>query len=413
MKVFKFFIKEIFLKKILVAIGVFLMIFLSNYLVFTAMRSALSTLEGYKEVSHLNQENSFISNLDPESNFDMGAFSESDFRRIYDYLDENFSYGMFANGFIVTPPNSYNMEASCAYINETYYRLNKFRLSQGTGLEFDYDLKEDSEIPVIIGSGLSKDYPLDSTIQIVDPALSKDITLRVKGILEQDYHRSNIYALNSKEYYNFSIIIPANKEFIDQSNIGLQDQGLSDMIILDTSENKIESLKETIYENTGLKYNFFTQEENFGYFKEYYIDSLRSILIVSIIISLVLILITIWCSLSGINMMIKDFTINLFAGLSYKKLRKILYGYYGILFVINLLILYAIIAFSNRGYWLRKEILSVSFGILGLTNMDWLALIGVIIFDLIIGVLIVEILLHKIKKVPISLGVLQWKKLLI
>ena len=105
--------------------------------------------------------------------------------------------------------------------------------------------------------------------------------------------------------------------------------------------------------------------------------------------------------------MIKDFTINLFAGLSYKKLRKILYGYYGILFVINLLILYAIIAFSNRGYWLRKEILSVSFGILGLTNMDWLALIGVIIFDLIIGVLIVEILLHKIKKVPISLGVLQ------
>lgn len=407
MKIFKYFIEEIFLKKILVAITVFFMILISNYLVFTALRSSISTINGYEEAMHLNKKNSFISNLDPGSDYDMGAFDKHDSQKIYDYLNKSYSYGLFANGFITNSLKSNNIEVSCAYINENYYNLNKFKLTEGKDLEFNYSLNENSEIPVLIGWGLSKDYPINSTMKIYDPALSKDVTLRVKGVLKKDYHRSNIYALNSKEYYNYSIIIPVNKQFINESNLGLQVQGLSDMIILNTSKDNIKNLQEEIYKNTGLKYNFFTQEENLGYFKEYYIDALKLLLMVSALISILLVLLTIWCSLSGINMMIKDFTINLFVGLSYNKLRKILYGYYGILFSVSIIIMYMITAFSRYGSWLRRETLLVTFGFLGLTNMDWLALIGVVIFDILIGEIIVEILLRKIKKVPISLGVLQ------
>ena len=38
---------------------------------------------------------------------------------------------------------------------------------------------------------------------------------------------------------------------------------------------------------------------------------------------------------------------------------------------------------------------------------DWLALLAVLIFNAVIGILIVEIMVWRIKKIPISLGVIQ------
>ena len=101
------------------------------------------------------------------------------------------------------------------------------------------------------------------------------------------------------------------------------------------------------------------------------------------------------------------FAINLFVGLSYSRLRKIMYGYYGILFLINLIVLFLITAYSRYGTWIRKDALFATFGVLGVIGMDWLALLAVLIFDTVIGVLIVEIMMWRIKKVPISLGVIQ------
>ena len=39
-----------------------------------------------------------------------------------------------------------------------YYNLKQFELSQGTDLDFNYQF--DREIPVLIGIGLSKTYPV-------------------------------------------------------------------------------------------------------------------------------------------------------------------------------------------------------------------------------------------------------------
>lgn len=392
----------------MIVLSVLLLLFLSNYLVFNAARSTVSTLQGYDEMKHLNQVGNYIANLDPDSDMNMGEIDKNDTQNVYDYLNNNFSYALFTDGFIVSLPNAYDMEVSFAYLNEEYYKLNKqFEISQGKDLDFDYCFDNDIEIPVLIGKGLSETYPLGSTIKIEDPVLQKQITLKVQGILKPNVHHSNLYSLSSKQYYNFSVIIPINEDFINNSNVGLQLHGLFDIILLQTSKNEIEGLREVIQDNLGLEFNFYTQKENFEYFNDYYFSSLKIITILTAILILILTCLTIWSALASIRLMIKDFTINLFVGLSYSKLRKIFYGYYGVLFFINLIILFIITAHSRYGNWIRKDASFSTFGLFGVIGMDWLALLAVLFFDIIIGIIIVEIMLWRIKKVPISLGVLQ------
>jgi len=394
----------------IIVISVLLLFFLSDYLVFIAARSTISTFQGYDEMKRLNQTGNYIANLDPDSNMDIGKIQKNDTQYIYDYLDNNnLCYALFTDGFIVYLPNDYDMKVSFAYLNEEYYKLNKqFEISQGKDLDFDYSFDgDDIEIPVLIGKGLSETYPLGSKIIVEDPVLQKQIILKVQGILKPNIYHSNLYSLSSKQYYNFSIVIPVNKDFLYNSSVGLQLQGLFDIILLQTSEQEIESLSEVIQDRLDLKFNFYTQEENFEYFEEYYFNSLKIIAVLTIILMLILTCLTIWNSLASIRMMIKDFTINLFVGLSYSKLRKIFYGYYGILFFVNLIVLFIITAYSRYGTWIRKDASFSTFGLFGIIGMDWLALCIVLLFDIIIGIIIVEIMLWRIKKVPISLGVLQ------
>ncbi len=410
MKIFKFFIAKIFLRKFLIVFSVLLLLFLSNYLVFIAARSTVSTFQGYDEMKHLNQTGNYIANLDPSSDMNMGKIDKNDTQNVYDYLNNNnISYALFTDGFIVSLPNDYDMKVSFAYLNEEYYKLNRqFEISQGKDLDFNYCFdNDDIEIPVLIGKGLCETYPLGSTIKVEDPVLQKQIVLKVQGILNPNIYHSNLYSLSSKQYYNFSVVIPVNEDFLKNSNVGLQLQGLFDIILLQTSKNEIEGLREVIQDRLGLKFNFRTQEENFEYFNEYYFSSLKTIAVLTAILVLILTCLTIWNSLASIRMMIKDFTINLFVGLSYSKLRKIFYGYYGILFFTNLIVLFIITAYSRYGTWIRKDASFSTFGLFGIIGMDWLALGVVLFFNIIIGIIVVEIMLWRIKRVPISLGVLQ------
>lgn len=410
MKIFKFFITKIFLRKALIVLSVLMLIFLSNYLVFIAARSTVSTLQGYDEMKHLNQPDSYIANLDPNSDMDMGKIDINDTQKVYDYLKSNdINYALYTDGFVVSLPNDYNMEVSFAYLNEEYYKLNKqFEISQGEKLDFDYSLdNSDVEIPVLIGKGLSETYPIGSTISVKDPVLERQVTLKVQGVLKPNVHHSNLYSLSSKQYYNFSVVIPVNEDFLNSANIGLQLHGLFDIILLETSKAEIDGLHEVIKDNLGLEFNFYTQEENFQYFNEYYFSSLKIIATLTAIIAVVFTCLTIWSSLASIRLMIKDFTINLFVGLSYSKLRKIFYGYYGLLFFINLVALFIVTAYSRYGTWIRKDASFATFGLFGVIEMDWLALSAVLFFNIVIGIIIVETMLWRIKKVPISLGVLQ------
>ncbi|CDZ23453.1 putative membrane protein [[Clostridium] cellulosi] len=410
MKIFKFFITKIFLRKVIIVFSVFLLLFLMNYLVFIAARSTVSTLQGYDEMKRLNQAGTYIANLDPNSNMNMGEIDKRDTQNVYDYLkNNNFNYALFTDGFIVSLPNAYDMEVSFAYLNEEYYKLSKqFKISQGKDLDFNYRLENnDVEIPVLIGKGLGDTYPIGSTIKVEDPVLQKQLTLKVQGILKPNVYHSNYYSLSSKQYYNFSVVIPVNENFLNNSSVDLQLNGLFNIILLQTSKDKIEGLHDVIKDNLGLEFKFHNQEENFEYFNEYYFSSLKTIALLTAIITLILTCLIIWSSLVSIRLMIKDFTINLLVGLSYSKLRKIFYGYYGLLFFINLVVLLIVTACSRYELWIKKDASFATFGLFGVIGMDWLSLLAALFFDIVIGIIVVEIMLWRIKKVPISLGVLQ------
>ena len=407
MKIFKFFITKIFLRKAILSISIILLLFMANYTTFIATRSILSTFQGYQEIKCMNQEGIYIANLDPDSDVDIDAIGENGTQIVYDYLNNNFNYAFYIDGFMVSLPNIDDMEISLSYMNEEYYELNQFELSQGTDLDFDYQFDKDKEIPILIGKGLSKTYPVGSTIKIEDPVLEQPITLIVQGVLKQNAYHYNFYDLNLKKYYNFSIFLPVNAEFIKNANIDLQLNGLMDIVILQTTKEKTVDLSEVMQDNLGLKFNFFSQEENFDYFNEYYLYSLIIMSITTLILLVIITCLSIWNALVSIRLMLRDFTINLLVGLSYSKLRKIFYSYFGILFFINLIVIFSITAYNRYEYWLRKDATLATYGFFGLIGMDWFALLVVFLSDIIIGKIIVENMLRKIKKIPISLGVLQ------
>ena len=290
-------------------------------------------------------------------------------------------------------------------MNDEYYNLYKFQLSQGKDLYFDYQF--DDEIPVLVGEGLSKTYPVGSKIKIEKSIIGQPITLKVQGILKKNAYHSNYYALNSKIYYNFSILVPINKEFINRANMDLKLNGLMDLIVIKSTRDETIHLSNFIKNNLGLKFNFFSQEENYDYFNNYYIQSLKIMIIITLILLIVMTCLSLWNALVSVRLMLKDFTINLLVGLSYSKLRQIFYSYFGLLSFINVIIIFIITAFSRYGYWLRKETNIVTYGLFGLIEMDWLGLLCVVILNIIIVIIISENMLRKIKKVPISLGVLQ------
>ena len=405
MKIFKYFISKIFLRKAVLGISMILLLCMANYITFTSSRSILSTYQGYQETKYINQEGNYIANLDPDSHMDMGLINENGTQAVYSYLNSYYNYAFYVDGFIVSVPNVDDMEVHLSYMNGEYYKLKQFELLQGVDLGFDYQL--DDEIPVLVGKGLSKTYPVGSTIRIEESAIGLPITLKVKGVLKQNAYHSNYYALNSKTYYNFSILFPVNKDFINHANIDLQLNGLMDITILQTSEEGVADLSEVLKDNLGLDFNFFSQKENYDYFNEYYLHSLKIMATITFVLLAVITCISVWNALVSVRLMLKDFTINLLVGLSYSKLRKIFYIYFGMLSFINLAVVFIFTAFNRYGCWIRKDATFVTYGLFGLIGMDWLALLVVVLLDIIIGIMIVETMLRKIKRIPISLGVLQ------
>lgn len=406
MKVLNFFIIKLFLRKPILVISMIALIFLTNYLVFTSSRSITSTIQGYKEIEVFNKEGNFISNLNPDTEADFEKIELDETRAVYDYIHKHYKFAFESSGFIIPLNNKEQMEVILNYVNEEFYKTNHIDLLRGHHLTFDFNL-ENEYIPVLIGYGLKESYQIGSIISIDDPATQQKINFKVEGILSKDTYRSNFYAPNSKNYLNFSMIIPVNKEYIDHSGLDLQVNGLMDMVIVDSTRAEVNELSQYIKKHTDLDFNFFSQEENFEYFEDYYGTSLKVIFLFTILTLLVVISLALWVSLMGTKLMIKDFTINLLVGLSYSKLRTIFYTYFSGLFFVNVLGLIIISVYSRYLFWLTKNTIFATYGTLGLIGIDWLAVLMVIIIDIILGILIVEISIQKIKKIPISLGVLQ------
>lgn len=403
MRNLQFFATRIFSKRWILVLVMIVLLFIANYLSFTVVRTMISTFQGYEELETMNQEGTFIFNLDPNSDADFNKIEIDDTQKVYEYINNNYTYALQVGGFITSLHNKNNMDVSFNYLNENSYKLNQFTLSEGKELNFDYEFNKD-EIPVLVGAGLATTYPIGSNIEVTDPVTQQLVNLKVQGILEKNISRSNFYSPNLKNYFNFSVFLPVNEEFIQSSGLDFQVNSLMDIALLDSTKENATNLSAFIQENLGLKFNFFSQKENFNDFEEYNGSLIKVICIIICILLVAIVCLAIWNTFTSVRFMIKDRIINLFDGLSYSKLRAILYSYFGILFSLNLVILFGIIAFKKYSFWLNKDATLATYGIFGLISVDWIALLIVLLINLIIGFVIVEITMKKIRKLPITSG---------
>ncbi|MCD4557721.1 hypothetical protein [Schaalia sp. lx-100] len=384
------------------------LLLMANYIAFSTTRTIVSTNEGYSQVSRLNSAGVYIANLDPKSDIDIDSIAAQSMQDVYDRLNNNYQYGLFTDGYIVDLRNRNGIKVPVAYMNEKYADLNPFEYVDGSGLTFQYSLETETVLPVLVGKGLAEEYPVGAQFSVHDPVLDRNIEFRVSGILRQNSAHSNLYALDSKQYYNFSIVVPVNETFIKQASIPFKINGLMDLVVTDTNKEGISKLADCIYKTVGIKLNFFSQQENIDFYNEYFVSSLWFLFIVAAILLAIIVLVSVWSSLVAVKLMIKDFAINLLVGLSYRGIRKIFYGYYVMLSSISLAGICAVATCYRYQSWISKDPLFITCGFAGgLIMMDWVALLVTLLSNLLFSLIIVQVLMWRIKRVPISVGVLQ------
>lgn len=408
MKVFRFFLARVFLRKPILVAVLLALIFATNYIAFTATRTLVSTTEGASEVARFNVPGTFIGNLDPESVVDFDKISDAAISDVYHRVENDFSFALFTDGYIAQIPNERDVEVPVAYMNQKYSELNGFRIAARKGLDFQYELNKSNSIPVIVGTGLADQYPMGSELSLVDPGLNKEVRYRVTGILERDSSHSNLYALDSKQYYNFSVIVPVTDSFIEQAQTSFKINGLMDLTLTDTTRPKAQELGRYIEDKIALKLNFFSQQENIDFYNQYFGSSMAFLSVISTVLLVAIMLLAVWSSLAGVRVMVREFTINLLVGLSYRRFRRLLLGYYGLLSSVALLAVFVMVVFSRYATWERKDASFMTYGIAGgLMEMDWIALAAAALANLILVFIVSQCVVWKIWRVPISVGVLQ------
>ena len=157
----------------------------------------------------------------------------------------------------------------------------------------------------------------------------------------------------------------------------------------------------------GAKFNLYSYQDNIDYYNEYLFSSLRFLIVASGVLLILIVLLSVWSALISVRVMMRDFTINLMVGLSYGRLRRLFYAYFAGLSLIALLAVFAMAAYSRHSYWRRKDAFLMTYGLWGMIRMDWLALVVASLFDFLLVAMLAQLITWRLRRVPISLGVLQ------
>ncbi|WP_166984698.1 peptide ABC transporter permease [Canibacter zhoujuaniae] len=408
MSIFKFFFLRVFLRKPLLSLTVFLLLLAGNYIAFTTVRTIVSTIEGAQEASRLTSSEIVVSNLDPNSNLDFEKITETRLQEIYNFLSSKYEYGLFTDGYIVDLPNRYDVEIPAVYMNQTYSNLNGFAIASGEGITFESRVESSDLIPVLVGRGLTEDYPVGSTFTMVDPVLHMPKEYVVKGILAENTAHSNLYALDSKQYYNFSIVVPVTEDFIEKTDLAFKLNGLMDLVLINATAQEIKELQSYIKQIIAVDFNYFSEQQNIDFYNQYFKSSINFLAVVSVILLVAIILLSVWSSLISVRTMIREFTINLLVGLSYKKFRRIFFSYYAGLSLLALIVIFVLAAYSRQSFWIKKDAYFMTYGSFGgLIFMDWVGITAALIVDVLIAVVVSKIAVYRVKRIPITVGVLQ------
>lgn len=399
-------LKNVFLKRIIIVITTIAILFLTNILFFTISRSLVSTHENINKLSELTASDIVVSNFDPTNDFSQITNIPDDKKKdLNTLLDNNFEYGVQYTGMpLENELFGININLLVNLYDENSYGFNNLKVGKGenfTPSDFNINNKN-----VLVGANIGEKYPVGSELEIINPLTGEKETVRVKGVLKKNEFIPNYYVIDSKNYMNFTVIYP-----LENGNpINLQnryfDVALSNIMINGSDKQSIQSLEESIYDNLNLKINFFSQEENLDDFKNSYIKSAILLLVIAIILVVILVLLIYWNALTSIKIMLQDITINMLTGLNYLDFRTSLYLFQSICSFIVAILTY-IYALSFRVATIEYQLPNfMTINTLGLLRMDWIGILTTIFLNILIMIIVVEIIMKKIKKIPISLGVL-------
>lgn len=403
----RFFITKIFLRKPILAIALTALLVMANYITTTTARAIYSTIQGQQQNDRIFTKKTYLFNNAPESNITKETLNNQALNEIYEHLDRKYQHAVYTDGAIVEVPNRHNVPIPISHMNEQYAQINDFTLTQGKQLRYDYTTGSKQAIPVYVGAELAKDYPLGSTLNIHDPALQRQNKLKVVGIIEPNFAHSNLFASDSKQYYNFAIVIPVNLSYIKQADAAFKINLLSNLLVLNSDRETAVQLSEYIEQAIKLKFNIYNKQEVKDYFNQYLGSSLQFVTIIIAILLTVIIVQALLVSRSSLRVNIKEYTLNILVGLSYRKIFRIIFTYYAALSTICMLVVTIVTALTRQKYWSDKEPYLMTEGIGGLILIDWLALLTTLTLNLALTTCITWLTVKPLRRTPISIGVMQ------
>ncbi len=406
MKINRELFKKIALNKPFITIAIVVLLVVANYMMFTVVRTYISAQDGMKEFERVASSDAFILNLDPKANMSSEKLNEDSLDEVYTFLMSKWKIGLTTSGFVSDLQNKKNIDVPYEYLNEEALNMRPFEVSSGEDLTFDYDIVKGT-VPVLVGWGLRDEYPVGKTFQVRDPLIQKDLKYRVVGVLKKNESRSNNYVLDSRRYTNYTVVVPVNLDFIAQSDYTFKINSLMDLMILDASKEEIETIKKFILDKTGLNFNSYNQDQNNKEYIDLSKSTLRIVVGVTVAIVLIVFLLLMCSVMSGLALAIKDITIHLLVGLRQSTLRSFFYLYYGslVLFSLGSVVLFNVA--SHFVGWATKNSLTVTFGVLASPASDWLSIGFVLLPGIVFTVIMAEISMLQVRRLPISVGVLK------
>lgn len=408
LKLFRFFSTRVFLKKPILIVATILLMILASCMPFMCVRSVVSLAQGIREFSSFDREGTYVMDLDDASFDTFRQYTDESAQRVFDRLDEQYEYAVFVDGFLADLPNSHNRNIAVAYMNENWNEFNRLPTSAGGDLNFDYKLTDATTIPVLVGKGLADDYPLGSTFVMRDPALVRDMHYEVRGVLADNAAHSNLKALDSKTYYNFSIIVPVNRAFLKAENNALRIDLLFDLVLLNAKRSDVTRLEDYAGQVTPGPLRFSSYQDLKNDLNQYYMPSMRSLIAACAAFIVLLVIVAVWSSLAGIRTMMREYTVNILVGLSYQKLRNLLFAHYMMLGLIAWAAVTALTIAMRQIAWTMNDPLAMTLGWSGgLIPMDWIGLYSSFVIMAAIAALLAQVVTWRVKRIPISIGVLQ------
>lgn len=278
LKLFRFFSTRVFLKKPILVTATVLLMILASCIPFMCVRSIVSLEQGIQEFSRFDREGTYVMDLHGASFDTFRQYTDESAQRVFDRLDEQYEYAAFVDGFLADLPNSNNRNVTVAYMNKNWDEFSRLPTSTGGDLNFDYKITDGTTIPVLVGKGLADDYPLGSTFIMRDPALVQDMHYEVRGVLADNAAHSNLKALDSKTYYNFSIIVPVNRAFLKAENNSLKIDLLFDLVLLNAQQSDVTRLEDYAGQVTPGPLRFSSYQNLKDDLNQYYMPSMRSLI---------------------------------------------------------------------------------------------------------------------------------------